>query len=66
MTGAGRKREAHARELAALPAAKTDLAHYAAEMLASLSRLSAENGMTLLAHLTDLARIEALRNREPR
>ena len=42
---------------------KSDIAEYAADMLASLRRLSEANGMTLLAHLTDLARIEALRNR---
>ena len=56
------------RELEALeiPAERVDLAQYVADMLASLSRLSAENGMALLAHLTDLARIEALRNGEKR
>jgi hypothetical protein len=41
---------------------KSDIAEYAADMLASLRRLSEDNGMTLLAHLTDLARMEALRN----
>ena len=66
MTRSWRKQDAYARELSATPAAKSDLAHYAADMLASLSRLSAENGMALLAHLTDLARIEALRNGEKR
>ncbi len=65
MTGARRKQDAHVRELSALPA-KADLAQYAADMLASLSRLAAKNEMTLLAHLTDLARIEALRHLEPR
>ena len=45
---------------------KADLANYAADMLASLCRLSEANGMPLLAHLTDLARLEALRNREKR
>ena len=43
-------------------ASKTDVAGYAAEMLASLRRLSEANGMPLLAHLADLARIEAVRN----
>ena len=62
MTRSWRKQDAHTRALSETPAAKADLAHYAADMLGSLSRLSAENGMTLLAHLTDLARIEALRN----
>ncbi len=38
------------------------MAGYAADMLASLRRLSEANGMSLLAHLTDLARIEAVRN----
>lgn len=47
-----------------IPAERTDLAQYAADMLASLSRLSQENGMPLLAHLTDLARLEAERNRQ--
>ena len=41
---------------------KAQVAGYAADMLASLRRLSEANGMPLLAHLTDLARIEALRN----
>lgn len=43
-------------------ASKSDVAGYAAEMLASLRRLSEANGMPLLAHLADLARIEAIRN----
>ena len=43
-------------------ASKTDVAGYAAELLASLRRLSEANGMPLLAHLADLARIEAVRN----
>ena len=50
-------------ERRAIPAERADLAQYAADMLASLSRLSRENGMPLLAHLTDLARLEAVRNR---
>jgi len=41
---------------------KAQVAGYAADMLASLRRLSEANGMPLLAHLTDLARIEAVRN----
>jgi hypothetical protein len=41
---------------------KSDVAGYVAEMLASLRRLSEANGMPLLAHLADLARIEAVRN----
>jgi hypothetical protein len=41
---------------------KSEVAGYAADMLASLRRLSEANGMPLLAHLTDLARIEAVRN----
>ena len=49
-----------------IPADRADLARYAADMLASLSRLSDENGMPLLAHLTELARLEALRNKERR
>ena len=44
---------------------RTELAGYAAEMLASLRRLSEANGMPLLAHLADLARIEAVRNSQP-
>lgn len=43
---------------------KADLATYAADMLASLRRLSEANDMPLLAHLTDLARLEALRNQK--
>ena len=43
---------------------RADLARYAADMLASLSRLSEENGMPLLAHLTSLARMEALRHQQ--
>ena len=46
-----------------IPAERVDLAQYVADMLASLSRLSRENGMPLLAHLTELARLEAMRNR---
>jgi hypothetical protein len=45
---------------------KSELAGYAAEMLASLRRLSEANGMPLLAHLADLARIEAVRNSQPK
>ena len=41
---------------------KAEVAGYAADMLASLRRLSEANGMPLLAHLADLARIEAVRN----
>jgi hypothetical protein len=44
------------------PTTKAQVAGYAADMLASLRRLSEANGMPLLAHLTDLARIEAVRN----
>jgi hypothetical protein len=44
------------------PTSRAEVAGYAADMLASLRRLSEANGMPLLAHLTDLARIEALRN----
>jgi hypothetical protein len=43
-------------------AARADLARYAADMLASLSKLAHSNDMPLLAHLTDLARLEAVRN----
>ncbi|MES2253782.1 MAG: hypothetical protein V4559_01930 [Pseudomonadota bacterium] len=45
-----------------IPSSKAEVAGYAADMLASLRRLSEANGMPLLAHLTDLARIEAVRN----
>ena len=41
---------------------RSEIAGYAADMLASLRRLSEANGMPLLAHLADLARIEAIRN----
>jgi len=41
---------------------RAEVAQYAADMLASLRRLSEANGMPLLAHLADLARIEAVRN----
>ena len=41
---------------------RAEVAGYAADMLASLRRLSEANDMPLLAHLTDLARIEAVRN----
>ena len=43
-------------------AGRADLARYAADMLASLSKLAQSNDMPLLAHLTDLARLEAMRN----
>lgn len=43
-------------------ASRAEVAGYAADLLASLRRLSEANGMPLLAHLTDLARIEAVRN----
>lgn len=42
-----------------IPSSKAEVAGYAADMLASLRRLSEANGMPLLA---DLARIEAVRN----
>jgi hypothetical protein len=45
-----------------LHTSKAEVAGYAADMLASLRRLSEANGMPLLAHLADLARIEAIRN----
>lgn len=41
---------------------KAEVACYAADMLAALRRLSEESGMPLLAHLVDLARVEAVRN----
>jgi hypothetical protein len=41
-----------------------EVAAYAADMLTSLKRLSSENDMQLLAHLVDLARAEAMRNRK--
>ena len=41
---------------------KAEVARYAADMLASLKRLSQDGGMPLLAHLVDLARVEAVRN----
>jgi len=63
MSHALRKRDLQIQDF---PAERVDLAQYAADMLASLSRLSQENGMPFLAHLTDLARLEAMRNREPR
>jgi hypothetical protein len=43
-----------------------EIADYAADMLASLKRISSDNGMDLLAHLVDLARAEAVRNRQAR
>jgi hypothetical protein len=45
-----------------LTPSKAEVACYAADMLASLRRLSEASGMTLLAHLVDLARVEAVRN----
>lgn len=47
-----------------LNASKAEVACYAADMLASLRRLSETSGMTLLAHLVDLACAEAIRNAE--
>jgi hypothetical protein len=41
---------------------KAEVACYAADMLASLRRMSEASGMTLLAHLVDLACVEAVRN----
>ena len=41
---------------------RAEVAGYAADMLASLRRLSEANDMPFLAHLTDLARMEAVRN----
>lgn len=41
---------------------KAEVASYAAGMLASLRRLSQDSGLTLLAHLVDLACVEAMRN----
>ena len=46
----------------AIRQSKREIAVYTADMLASLKRISAENGMDLLAHLVELARAEALRN----
>ena len=45
-----------------LSPSRTEVACYAADMLASLRRLSEASGMTLLAHLVDLACVEAVRN----
>ena len=45
-----------------LTPSKAEVAYYAADMLASLRRLSEASGMPLLAHLVDLARVEAVRN----
>lgn len=45
-----------------LNASRAEIACYAADMLASLRRLSEASGMALLAHLVDLACAEALRN----
>ena len=41
---------------------RAEVACYAADMLASLRRLSEASGLTLLAHLVDLACVEAVRN----
>ena len=41
---------------------RAEVASYAADMLASLRRLSEASGLTLLAHLVDLACVEAMRN----
>lgn len=51
-----------AQALKKVETSRSEIARYAADMLASLRRLSEANDMPLLAHLTDLARIEALRN----
>jgi hypothetical protein len=56
------KEEAQDRDRPGAPSARADVARYAADMLASLRRLAEANGMPLLAHLTDLARLEAVRN----
>ena len=45
-----------------LTASRAEVACYAADMLTSLRRLSEASGMTLLAHLVDLACVEAVRN----
>lgn len=45
-----------------LNSSRAEAASYAADMLASLRRLSEASGMTLLAHLVDLACAEAVRN----
>jgi len=42
---------------------RREIAAYAADMLGSLKRISSANGLDLLAHLMDLARVEAIRNR---
>ncbi len=41
---------------------RAEVACYAADMLASLRRLAGASGMPLLAHLVDLACVEAVRN----
>jgi len=56
----GRAENFHA--AGSVEAVRADLARYAADMLASLSKLAHSNDMPLLAHLTDLARLEAMRN----
>lgn len=43
-----------------------ELAHYIADMTSSLSRLAREAGLDLLAHLLDVARIEALQQSSTR
>ena len=45
-----------------LNSSRAEVACYAADMLASLRRLSEASGMPLLAHLVDLACAEAVRN----
>jgi hypothetical protein len=50
------------RSLKPLNPSKAEVACYAADMLGSLRRLSEASGMTLLAHLVDLACVEAVRN----
>ncbi|HXS06711.1 MAG TPA: hypothetical protein VN723_07985 [Rhizomicrobium sp.] len=58
------KGETQERDQPDMASGRADVAQYAADMLASLRRLSEANGMPLLAHLTDLARLEAVRNTE--
>ena len=41
---------------------RAEVAGYAADMLAALRRLSEASGLILLAHLVDLACVEATRN----
>jgi len=44
------------------PLTQEEVAAYTAELLASIRRLSEKNNLKLLAHLVELARLEALRN----